>query len=76
MALRRIRGLLLRFVRRRTAAIAVGLALVIPAAWVEFSNRFDAWWVNGLALVAGATGLAVLWTGLTGPAADWVDDEN
>jgi len=75
MVLRRVRGLLLRLVRRRPAAIVVGLALVVPAAWVEFSSRFDAWWVNGLALVAGATGLAVLWTGLTGPAPDWLDDE-
>jgi hypothetical protein len=75
MALRRIRGLLLRLVRRRVLAVVVGLALVIPAAWVEFSGRSDAWWVNGLALVVGGTGLAVLWTGLTGPAPDWVDDE-
>jgi len=76
LTLRRIRGLLLRLVRRRSLAIAVGLALVMPAAWVEFSGRFDAWWINGLALVAGATGLAVLWTGLTGPGPDWVDDEH
>jgi len=76
MALRRARGILLRLVRRRSLAVVVGLALVIPAAWIEFSGRFDAWWANGLALVVGATGLAVLWTGLTGPAPDWVDDEN
>ena len=76
MALRRVRGVLLRLVRRRPLAIIVGLALVIPAAWVEFIGRDETWWVNGLALVAGATGLAVLWTGLAGPSPDWVDDEN
>jgi len=75
MTLRRVRGVLLRLVRRRALGIIVGLGLVIPAAWIELSGRFDAWWINGLALVVGATGLAVLWTGLTGPAPDWVDDE-
>jgi hypothetical protein len=73
MALRRLRGMLLRLVRRRALATAVGLGLVIPAAWIEFSGRFDAWWLEGLALVVGATGLAILWTGLTGVAPDWVD---
>ena len=75
MALRRVRGILLRLVRRRPLAILVGLALVGPASWVEFSGRAGAWWVEGLALVIGATGLAILWTGITGPAPDWVDDE-
>jgi len=72
--LRRIRGLILRLVRRRAAAMAVGVALAGPAAWVEWGGRFDAWWVEGLALVAGATGLALLWTGITGAAPDWIDD--
>jgi hypothetical protein len=75
MALRRARGALLRLVRRRSIAVCVGLLLIAPAAWVELSGRFDAWWVNGLALVVGASGLAVFWTGLTGPSADWVDSE-
>ena len=69
--LRRMRGLVLRFVRRRRLAIVVGLALVIPAAWIEFFSRIDAWWLNGAALIGGATGLAILWTGLTGVPPDW-----
>jgi hypothetical protein len=76
MALRRLRGAVLRLVRRRRAAIVVGLALALPAGWVEFSGRaaiYDAWWVDGLALVVGATGLALFWTGLTGVSPDWVD---
>jgi hypothetical protein len=79
MALRRLRGAILRLVRRRRLAIIVGLALALPAAWVEFSGRaviYDAWWVDGLALVVGATGLALFWTGLTGGSPDWVDDGN
>jgi hypothetical protein len=69
--MRRARGVLLRFVRRRLLSAAVGLALTIPSAWIEFSGRADAWWMDGLALIAGATGLALLWTGLVGVAPDW-----
>lgn len=54
--------------------MAIGLALAVPAAWLEFSGRFGGWWVEGLALVVGATGAAIFWTGLTGAAPDWVDD--
>ena len=72
--LRRLRGIVLRFVRRRPLAIAVGLALVIPAAWVEFFSGADVWWLNGAALIGGATGLAILWTGLTGVPPDWEEN--
>jgi hypothetical protein len=74
VSLPRIRGFVLRLVRRRPLAIALGCALAAPAAWVEFSGRYGAWWLDGLALVVGATGLAILWTGLTGAAPDWIDD--
>ena len=74
MALGRARGMMLRFVRRRRLALVVGLALAVPAGWVEFSGRYEAWWMEGLALVVGATGLAIFWTGLTGGSPDWVDD--
>jgi hypothetical protein len=75
MVLRRVRGTVLRLVRRRPLAILVGLALSLPAGWVEFSGRYSAWWMEGLALVTGATGLAILWTGLTGASPDWVDTD-
>jgi hypothetical protein len=74
MSLRRVRGAVLRLVRRRALATAAGAMLVAPAAWLEFSGRADAWWLQGLVLVVGATGLAILWTGITGPAPDWLDD--
>jgi len=75
MTLRRVRGTLLRFVRRRTASIIVGLVLAAPSAYLEFSGRYGAWWINGLNLVLCATGLALIWTGLAGVRADWVDED-
>jgi hypothetical protein len=75
MALRRARGMILRLVRRRALAILVGLALALPAGWIEFSGRYGAWWAQGMALVIGATGLSILWTGITGPSPDWVDHD-
>jgi len=74
MTLRRIRGFVLRLVRRRAVALAIGLALFIPSAWVEFSGRYGAWWQDGMALVGGATGIAIFWTGLTGVAPDWNEE--
>ena len=73
MALRRARGFLLRLVRQRRRAVIVGLVLAVPAAWLEI--RSDVWWTEGLALVLGASGLALFWTGLTGASPDWIDDE-
>jgi hypothetical protein len=54
-------------------AVLAGLALVAPGAWVEFSGRVDAWWAQGLALVLGATGVALMWAGLGGNRPDWID---
>ena len=42
---RRVRGALLRLVRRRWLSAAIGLAFVIPAAWVEFGGRY--WYSSG-----------------------------
>jgi hypothetical protein len=75
MTLRRARGILLRLVRRRAASIIAGLVLAAPSAYLEFSGRYGAWWINGLNLVLCATGLALIWTGLTGVRADWVDED-
>ena len=53
--------------------MTVGLALAVPAAWVEFAVANAAWWLEGLSLVVGATGVALFWTGLTGASPDWVE---
>ena len=73
MAYRRVRGALLRLVRRRGISMTLGLVLAAPAAWVEFGGRYASWWIDGGALVVGATGLALFWTGLTGLGPDWVE---
>ena len=69
----RARGAVLRLVRRRALSVALGILLVAPAAWVELAGRFDAWWIEGASLIVGATGLALLWNGLTGARPDWIE---
>ena len=76
MAVRRARGVILRVVRRRPIAIAIGTALAAPAAWLEWSGRYGAWWVEGMSLLLGATGAALIWTGITGLKPDWADDSD
>lgn len=71
MAWRRARGALLRLVRRRVLALAVGAALVLPAIWLRF--RSGAWWADGASLILGATGVAIIWTAIAGLKPDWVD---
>jgi len=73
--LRRGRGLLLRFVRRRALAVVTGLALLAPAVWIEFASAADSWWMSGLALVLSATGAALVWTGVAGLPPDFIDSE-
>jgi hypothetical protein len=72
--MRRIRGVILRLARRRGLAIALGLALAVPGALVEWLGRDVPGWLNGLSLLAVATGIALVWTGLTGVRPDWIDD--
>ena len=75
MPVRRVRGVLLRLVRRRWLSSGIGLAMVAPAAWIEFSGCCGAWWVEGLGLLLGATGVALVWTGLAGVRPDWIDTQ-
>lgn len=65
MSLRRARGWLLRLARRRRLATLAGLLMVIPAAWLELAGGAGVWWIDGLTLLVGSTGVALLWSGLT-----------
>jgi len=69
---RRARGAILRLIRRRAAAVIAGVAFVSPAAWVQIAGS-PAWWADGLSLVFGATGVALLWAGVFGLKPDWVE---
>ena len=71
--MRRARGLLLRLVRRRRTVIVFGLLLITPAAWVHLGNASVPAWFEGVSLVLGATGVALVWTGVTGARPDWVE---
>ena len=53
--------------------MAVGLLLVALATWLRYCAVSDQWWVEGVALVVIASGVALFWTGLTGTAPDWVE---
>jgi ABC-type uncharacterized transport system permease subunit len=75
MLFRRARGALLRLVRRRLVAVLVGVAVAGPAAWLELSGRYDAWWIDGVSLILAATGLALIWTGVFGSTPDWFDPD-
>ena len=69
---RRSRGVLLRLVRRRAFSVVAGLLLVAPALLIQIRGA-SAWWMEGLSLLLGATGVALLWTGLFGIRPDWID---
>jgi len=75
MIVRRARGAILRLVRRRFVAIAAGVALAAPAAWLEWSGTYATWWLDGVSLVLGATGVALIWTGMTGLKPDWTEGD-
>ncbi len=73
---RRLRGLLLRIVLRKTAAVVTGGALAAPAVLLLVRDfPWESGLTDALALVMCATGAALVWTGLTGRQPDWVDDE-
>jgi hypothetical protein len=71
--MRRVRGWLLRFVRRRSVVIPVGVLMLVPAAWIHLGGAAVPAWFEGLSLVLGATGAALVWTGIVGARADWVE---
>lgn len=74
MAIRRVRGTLLRAALRRSTAILIGAVLLIPAAAVTLLDfDWETWVTDGLSLIAGGTGAALVLTGLAGRRPDWVD---
>lgn len=71
---KRLRGWLLRLVLNRTVSIVLGLILLTPAAWLFFRDyRWETPVTDGLTLIFGATGAALLLAGLGGRRPDWID---
>ncbi len=72
----RLRGIVLRLALDRKAAGAAGGALVMPAGvlwWGDYP--WETWWTDGLGLVLGATGMALVVMALGGRQPDWIDPE-
>lgn len=74
MRLKRLRGSLLRLVLKRPVAIALGLTLMLPAAWLMAQDLpWETPATDGLGLIVGATGAALLFAGIGGRRPDWQD---
>jgi hypothetical protein len=71
---KRLRGWLLRLVLRRRISIGLGLILLAPAAWLFVGDyRWETPVTDGLGLIIGATGAALLLAGIGGRRPDWID---
>jgi hypothetical protein len=71
-SIKRVRGRLLRLSLNRSVAIGLGCSLLLPALWLLVQ---DLPWENsttdGLGLLVGATGAALLLQGIGGRRPDW-----
>jgi hypothetical protein len=71
---RRVRGVLLRLVLNRSAAVAAGAALAAPGTLLLLRDfPWESGATDGLGLVMLATGIALVWAGLTGRRPDWME---
>lgn len=72
--IRRLRGTLLRLAFNRPAAFAAGFACAGCAVWLAaIDAAWEGWASDGLGLVAGATGAALILAALGGRRPDWVE---
>ena len=72
--LKRVRGFLLRLVLKRRAAIVLGLLLIAPSVWLRAEDfSWESALTDGLGLVVGATGVALLFAGIGGRRPDWIE---
>ncbi|MGH9311903.1 MAG: hypothetical protein ACRD1S_01770 [Vicinamibacterales bacterium] len=72
--MKRLRGILLRTAYTRPVAVAIGAALVAPAALVWLRDfAWESTLTDGLALISGATGVAFIIAGFQRRRGDWIE---
>jgi hypothetical protein len=73
---KRVRGWFIRLVLNRTASIVLGLILLAPGLWLLAGDfRWETPATDGLGLILGATGVALLLAGIGGRRPDWIDPD-
>ena len=74
--LRRARGLLLRVAFARRAAALAGVMLLAAFAVIRlYEFGWESWLTDGVSLVLGASGAALLLVAATGRRPDWIDPD-
>jgi hypothetical protein len=72
--IRRFRGRLLRVAMNRAAATGLGLSLLAPAVWLLVQEfPWESAITDGLGLIIGATGAALVFAGVGGRRPDWIE---
>jgi len=72
--MRRVRGLLLRLALARMLALVVGLLLLASAILIAVGDYgWKNWITDGLGLIGGSTGVALVISSFTGRRPDWID---
>ena len=68
---------MIRLALNRTLSIVLGLLLLAPAIFLWTGDyRWETPFTDGLGLILGATGAALVVAGLTGRRGDWVEPGN
>lgn len=71
---RRLRGALLRLAFNRRKAFVAGLACAGVSGWLmAIEAAWESWVSDGIGLIAGSTGLALIIFALSGRRPDWVE---
>ena len=71
---RRFRGVILRLVFNRVLASLGGIALLGTFFFLRFIEfKWETWLSDGLTLLLGATGNALLFVAFQGREPDWID---
>ena len=74
---KRLRGWFLRLALNRPLSVVLGLLLLTPAVWLFVGDyRWETPITDGLQLILGATGAALLFAGIGGRRPDWIDPDD